>query len=301
MNGPQRGAMSTDSEALERPAGTILVKLGGEIVDDPEALDGVCRALRSAQQSGRRIVLVHGGGRQATGLGERLGIPSTFVGGRRVTDAAMLEVVIMAIAGAARMALLAAMRRAGVRAVGVTGVDAAIVRAHRRPLREVVDPATGERRSVDFGCVGDVDGVDGSALADLLDAGFLPVVTPLAADDAGNVLNVNADSIAAAVAGALGVDTWIVASNVAGVRNASGAVMPRMDPRALPALVADGTVHGGMVPKLEATREALERGVRRVVLVDGTVAGPLSDALDGRGGGTVIAYAGSGAAVSGPS
>ncbi|MBK6313650.1 MAG: hypothetical protein IPF53_04835 [Blastocatellia bacterium] len=123
-----------------------VVKLGGELAESRETLDGIAAALGAAVAAGRRIVVVHGGGKQTTELGERLGMKSTFVGGRRVTDAAMVEVLTMAIAGTARMAILAALRRAGVRAIGVSGVDAAIIRARRRPPIQATDTVTGRRR-----------------------------------------------------------------------------------------------------------------------------------------------------------
>jgi acetylglutamate kinase len=265
-----------------------VVKLGGELAEDREVLDRIATALGAAMAAGRRIVVVHGGGKQTTELGERLGMTSSFVGGRRVTDAAMVDVLTMAIAGTARMAILAALRRAGVPAIGVSGVDAAIVRARRRPPFETTDPATGSTTIVDLGLVGDVVVVDISALEALLDAGFLPVLAPLSADDDGVVYNINADTIAVAVAKSLHADTWIVASNVPGVRGTDGSVIPQLDTAAVQELIRKGVVTGGMIPKLEAAADAVRGGVGSVRLVDGSDPGALVAALAGDRVGTLV-------------
>lgn len=265
-----------------------VVKLGGELAESREALDGIAAALGAAVAAGRRIIVVHGGGKQTTELGERLGMKSTFVGGRRVTDAAMVDVLTMAIAGTARMAILAALRRAGVRAIGVSGVDAAIVRARRRPPIAVLDPETGVSTAVDLGLVGDVIDVDTSVFHSLLDTGVLPILAPMSADDDGVVYNINADTVAVGVAKAMQADTWIVASNVAGVRGQDGVILPRLDIVAARKLIRSGVVTGGMIPKLEAAIDAVRGGVGSVRLVDGTAPGVLAGALNGADVGTLI-------------
>ena len=270
------------------PQSVTVVKLGGELAESREALDGIAMALGAAVDAGRRIVVVHGGGKQTTELGNRLGMTSTFIGGRRVTDAAMVDVLTMAIAGTARMAILAALRRAGVRAVGVSGVDAAIVRARRRPPITVHDSATGVSTTVDLGLVGDVLGVDAVALNVLLDAGMLPILAPMSADDDGVVYNINADTVAVAVAKAMQADTWIVASNVAGVRGPDGEVLSVVDVAEAVELIRSGVVTGGMIPKLEAAIDAVRGGVGSVRLVDGAAPGVLASALDGANVGTLV-------------
>lgn len=265
-----------------------VVKLGGELAESRETLDGIAAALGAAVAAGRRIVVVHGGGKQTTELGERLGIGSTFVGGRRVTDAAMVDVLTMAIAGTARMAILAALRRAGVRAIGVSGVDAAIVRARRRPPITVRDPGTGVSTTVDLGLVGDVVDVDCAALDAFMDAGMLPILAPMSADDDGVVYNINADTVAVAVAKALHAATWIVASNVAGVRGQDGNVLPVLDVTEAAALIRSGIVTGGMIPKLEAAIDAVRGGVGSVRLVDGAAPGVLASVLAGADVGTLV-------------
>lgn len=272
---------------MEQRSVTVM-KLGGELAESRETLDGIAAALGAAVASGRRIVVVHGGGKQTTELGERLGMKSTFVGGRRVTDAAMVDVLTMAIAGTARMAILAALRRAGVRAIGVSGVDAAIVRARRRPPITVHDPETGDSTTVDLGLVGDVIGVDTDTLVALLDEGMLPILAPISADDDGVVYNINADTVAVAVAKAVQAETWIVASNVAGVRGPDGVVIPRLDVAAALGLIRSGVVTGGMIPKLEAAIDAVRGGVGNVRVVDGSAPGVLASALVGADVGTLI-------------
>jgi acetylglutamate kinase len=265
-----------------------VVKLGGELAESREALDGIAAALGAAVAAGRRIVVVHGGGKQTTELGERLGMKSTFVGGRRVTDAAMVEVLTMAIAGTARMAILAALRRAGVRAIGVSGVDAAIVKARRRPPIEAVDPGTGVSTTVDLGLVGDVVEVDTEALLAFLHAGVLPILAPMSADNDGVVYNINADTVAVAVAKSMRADTWIVASNVPGVRGPDGELISGLHVTDAVELIRSGVVTGGMIPKLEAAIEAVRGGVGSVRLVDGTAPGVLASALAGASVGTLI-------------
>lgn len=272
---------------MEQRSVTV-VKLGGELAESRETLDGIAAALGAAVASGRRIVVVHGGGKQTTELGERLGMKSTFVGGRRVTDAAMVDVLTMAIAGTARMAILAALRRAGVRAIGVSGVDAAIVRARRRPPVTALDPVTGVSTTVDLGLVGDMIDVDTDALVALLDAGMLPILAPMSADDEGVVYNINADTVAVAVAKAVQAETWIVASNVAGVRGPDGEVFPVLDVAEAVELIRSGVVTGGMIPKLEAAIDAVCGGVGRVRLVDGSAPGVLASALAGADVGTLV-------------
>lgn len=265
-----------------------VVKLGGELAERRDVLDGIAAALGSAQAAGKRTVVIHGGGKQTTELGERLGQTSAFVGGRRVTDDAMVEVLTMAIAGTARMSILAAMRRAGVRAVGVSGVDAGIIRARRRKPFASADPVTGASVIVDLGLVGDVLRVDTATIDLLLDAGILPILAPLSADDAGVVYNINADTVSVAIAKAMCADSWIIASNVAGVRDADGEIIPRLDDAGALELIRTGVVTGGMIPKLEAAIDAVRGGVGSVRLVDGAAPGALASALSGENVGTRI-------------
>jgi acetylglutamate kinase len=269
---------------------TFVVKFGGEIADDAARLVSFCEELALCVQVGIRIVVVHGGGKQATELSARLGLDSSIVGGRRVTDEDTLDVVKMVFAGKLNTEILGALRRAGVGAVGLSGVDADLIRAGRRPPQTVVDPETGERRTVDFGFVGDILSVDPSVLVTLANDGFVPVIASLAADDDGTVYNVNADTVAAAIAASLGAEKWIVATNVPGVLDAEGALVSRLTPDGARDLIATGVARGGMIPKLEAALSALDSGVGAVHLIDGTRPGALLDEVFTTGGnGTMIA------------
>jgi acetylglutamate kinase len=258
---------------------TFVVKLSGEAIPvlDPSAaggsggssgearLDAFLEQVEIVHRLGIRVVIVHGGGPQTTELARRLGLATTKVDGRRVTDAPTLEAAVAATAGTVNTALLAACRRLGIPAVGVSGIDAGLVDAHRRgPVRA----ASGE--VVDYGFVGDIDAVDPRILVRLLDGGFVPIVAPLAADGAGVVLNVNADTIAAEVARALGAEKLLFALGVAGLLERvedPGSLVSLTDLAGLAELEASGAVSDGMLPKLRAVRRALDGGVPRVHLV----------------------------------
>jgi acetylglutamate kinase len=270
-------------------AKTFVVKFGGEIADEPGRLASFCEELALCAQVGIRVVVVHGGGKQATELGARLGIDAAIVDGRRVTDERTLDVVKMVFAGKLNTEILGALRRAGVRAVGLSGVDGDLLRARRRPPQQIVDAVTGEHRTVDFGFVGDILDADPRVLETLSGDGFIPVIASLAADDEGVVYNVNADTVAAAIAASLGAEKWIVATNVAGVLDSDGRLVSRLTAHEARALVASGVARGGMRPKLEAALSALEAGVGSVHLIDGTRPGALLDEVFTSGGnGTML-------------
>ena len=246
----------------------FVLKLGGEAVADAAALRQVVEQVGVLAELGIRLVVVHGGGPQTTALAERLGLPTRIVGGRRVTTPETLEVAVMTMNGTVSTAVLAACRAAGIAAVGVSGVDSGIVRARRRaPVETTVD---GRTERVDFGEVGDVMSVDGPALERLLDAGFVPVVSPLSADDSGAVLNVNADTVASAIACALGAEKLIFLTAVPGIledRADSGSLISYIDLPGLLLLEGRGALDGGMLPKVNAARGAILGGVKRVHVV----------------------------------
>lgn len=270
-------------------AKTFVVKFGGEIADDPSRLDSFCEELALCVQVGINLVVVHGGGKQATQLGERLGVEQFLVNGRRITDERTLDIVKMTFAGKLNTDILGALRRGGIKAVGLTGVDGNLLRAVKRPPQSVIDRSTGEQRIVDFGFVGDIVAVDPQVLCTLARDGFVPVIASLASDDDGNVYNVNADSVASAIAAAVRAEKWIVATNVAGVLDPDGAVVSRLTPAAARELVEGGAIRGGMVAKIEAALAALVGGVASVHLIDGTREGALLDEVFTNGGnGTMI-------------
>ena len=270
---------------------TFVVKIGGEVLGDERARDALATQIGLLHSLGIRCVLVHGGGPQATALGRRLGLEPTIVAGRRITDDAQLEVAKMAFAGTVKVDLLAALRHSHVAAVGLTGVDADLLTATRRP-QQLVRGDDGIEQIVDFGHVGDIERVDVSVLLALLGAGFVPVVSSLAGDADGNVYNVNADTVAEKLAVALKAAKLLVLTGAPGVlRDASDptTVVSFADAADLEALVRSGAISGGMRPKVEACVRAAEGGVERTHILDGrTQDALLLEVFTGAGCGTMI-------------
>ncbi len=232
-----------------------------------------------------RKVLVHGGGRLATSMATSLGIESHMVGGRRITDEEMLRVVTMVYGGLVNKNIVAGLQAKGVKAIGLTGADGDVIRSHRRPLKRVkMDDGT--EQMVDFGFVGDVDKVDASLLAQLIEGGMVPVVAPLTHDGEGHILNTNADTIASAVACALAGHyevTLTFCFEKAGVlRDADddNSVIPSIDEEQAARLIGEGIISGGMIPKIENAFDAIHRGVKQVVITH-------SDNIDGTKGTTI--------------
>ena len=232
-----------------------------------------------------RKVLVHGGGRLATSMATSLGIESHMVGGRRITDEEMLRVVTMVYGGLVNKSIVAGLQAKGVRAIGLTGADGDVIRSHRRPLKRVkMDDGT--EQMVDFGFVGDVDKVDATLLAQLIEGGMVPVVAPLTHDGEGHILNTNADTIASAVACALAgyyEVTLTFCFEKAGVlRDADddNSVIPSIDEEQAARLIGEGIISGGMIPKIENAFDAIHRGVKQVVITH-------SDNIDGTKGTTI--------------
>jgi len=244
---------------------TIVVKLGGDVFE-PASLAAVAAELPAVVAAGWRPLLVHGGGPQATALSERLGLTPVLVGGRRVTDASTLDVMKMTVAGKLNVDLVAALRAAGVPAVGLAG-SSGVVRAAKRPPRVV---AGGGDAPVDFGWVGDVTGFDLTLLTLLRDAGYLPVVASLGLADGGVCLNINADVVASQLAAAAGAAALVAITRVGGVRRDKddpASRIPRLTVAQARAAIADGTVRGGMIPKLEEAFAPLGAGVPAVHIV----------------------------------
>jgi len=254
-----------------------IVKVGGAIVEDEKTLQNLLRDFSSLPGP---KVLVHGGGRSATQMAARLGIESHLIGGRRVTDRQTLDVVTMVYGGLVNKRIVAGLQACGTNAVGLTGADMDVIRSHRRP---VVQTADGD---VDYGFVGDVDRADGDRLHLLISAGITPVMAPLTHDGHGQILNTNADTIASATATALSSHyevTLVYCFEKPGVlRNADDdtSVIPLINAQSYEQLKADGTVSGGMLPKLDNAFAALRAGVTRVVITQATALA--------EGGGTVV-------------
>ena len=254
-----------------------IVKVGGAVVEDEAQLTQLLRDFSAIE--GRKV-LVHGGGRKATKMAERLGIETTMVNGRRVTDAAMLEVVTMVYGGLVNKNLVARLQANGVNALGLTGADANAIHSHKRP------PVAVDGSPVDYGFVGDVDRADGEMLSRLIEAGITPVMAPLTHDGEGHILNTNADTIASETAKALAPfydATLIFSFEKKGVlRNPDDddSVIPVITHADYERYKADGTISGGMLPKIENALSAVDAGVSRVIIT-------LATAIDGQHG-TVI-------------
>jgi acetylglutamate kinase len=269
----------------------FVVKLGGDVLNDAEVLDQVAAQIALLSSLSIRLVVVHGGRPQATALSRRLGQEPTIVAGRRVTDDAALEVAKMVYAGALSTDLVAALREHRVQAVGLSGVDADLITAHRRPPVSLVDDA-GATREVDFGHVGDVNRVDPRVITTLAESRFVPVVASLAGDDEGNIYNVNADTVAESLAVALRAQKLIFLTGAPGVlrdRNDPSTLVTFADPDDLAGLMASGALAGGMRPKVEACTRAATGGVERTHIIDGRAPDALLlEVFTGSGCGTMI-------------
>jgi acetylglutamate kinase len=269
----------------------FVIKLGGEVLSSPEALDNVAVQVALLESLSIRVLVVHGGGPQASALSRRMGLEPEMVAGRRVTTPEVLEVAKMVYAGQINVDVVGALRGHGVSAVGLTGIDGGLVTVHRRPPVEITDDE-GTTRTVDFGEVGDVDGVDTKLLDILLPRGNVPVVSSLAADPGGRIMNVNADTLAAHLAGALGAQKLIYLTGAPGLlREADdpSSLVAFAAPEDLQALLTSGSVKGGMRPKVEACLQAVTGGVRRTHIIDGrTPDALLLELFTGHGSGTMI-------------
>lgn len=267
------------------PAPTVL-KLAGELVEAPERLRGLAQAIVRAAEGGP-IVVIHGGGREVDAALSRAGVPVRRVEGVRITDEPTLEVVIEILAGAINTRIVAAVGAAGGRAVGLTGVDADVA-----PVEVAPPQPTEDGGSVALGLVGRPAGRRPPALLlDLCSRGYIPIVASLGVTSDGHVLNVNADTLAADLAGRLRSGRLVIAGSTPGVLDGSGHPIQRMDEAAVGALIADRTATAGMVAKLNACRAAIRSGVPEVRIVDGRDPAGLEEAIAGRGAGTRIVAA----------
>jgi len=233
-------------------------------------------------------VLIHGGGPQLTELSAALGVPTRMVEGRRITDEKSIDVTAMVLNGLINTRVLGICRDLNIDAVGISGVDAGLVRAHKRP--PVAVATNGE--VVDYGFVGDIDAVDTTVLKKLLDNGLMPVVSPLSADESGTLLNINADTVAAAIGAALGAEKLILCTGAPGILGSiddPGSLISYTDLRGLKRLRDEGRIADGMLPKAKAIEEALRGGVRRVHVVSYlSPEGILSEVFTNEGTGTLI-------------
>ncbi len=243
---------------------TFVVKAGGAVFGDAVATRALIEQIAILHYLGIRVVMVHGGGPQLTQVTEAMGVPTRMVQGRRVTDEKSIDATSMVLNGLINTRLLAMCRELEIEAVGVSGVDAGLIKAHKRP------PVQVDGETVDYGFVGDIDVVDGSVLQRLLDNGLMPVVSPLSADENGTLLNINADTVAAAIGAALGAEKLVLCTGAPGILEDVSdprSVISYTDLKGIEALRASGAIKDGMLPKAKAIEAAIKGGVRRVHVI----------------------------------
>ena len=265
----------------------FVLKVSGEVFINATDTRALMEQVGILHQVGIRVVLVHGGGSQLTRLATKLGLDTKFVDGRRVTDGPSLDVTTMVLNGQINTLILASCRDLEIPAVGISGVDAGLIRAHRRP------PVEREGDSpIDYGYVGDIDSVDADVLQKQLDNGLIPIVSPLSCDSSGTVLNINADTVAAAIAAELDAEKLIIAMGVPGILDNADdphSLISYVDRAALDKLRVDGKLTDGMLPKAAAIDAALANGVKRVHIISYKVVDSLLlEVFTNEGTGTLI-------------
>ena len=274
---------------MQRYAGQIfVVKYGGHAMGDPEAAKDFAEDIVLLKAVGINPVVVHGGGPQIGAMLKKLGVESSFVDGLRVTDAETAKVAEMVLSGAINKELVGWIAQAGGKAVGISGKDGGFVTAEKVE-RTTRDPDSNIERAVDLGFVGEPRHVDRTVIDTLSAAGMIPVVAPIGVGADGHTYNINADTMAGAVASALGATRLFLLTDVAGVLNKDGDLLTDLDPAAIEGLRADGTVTGGMIPKLETCVNAVRGGVGAAVILDGRVPhAMLVEIFTAKGAGTLV-------------
>ena len=255
-------------------------------------LDGIAQDISLLYQKGVKIILIHGGGPQATELSEKLGISPKIIEGRRVTDEAVLEVTKMVFAGKINHEILTLLRKHGAKSVGLSGIDGDIIIAQKRAPVELIDKKTGKKNNIDYGHVGDITSINIELLEVLLGHNYIPVISSLADDGEGNILNVNADTVASHVAGAVKAYKYITMTNVGGilrdVNNPDSKISYISKNDALK-MIDRGKIKGGMVPKIKECIRALDNNVNRVHILNGFERNSLLiEVFTSKGNGTMI-------------
>ena len=267
---------------------TFVVKVGGGVFADENATRVLVEQIAILHFFGVRVVLVHGGGPQLTEALAALGVPTRMVEGRRITDQKAIDATTMVLNGLINTRILGICRDLNIEAVGISGVDAGLVRARKRPPVKL--DSSGEL--IDYGFVGDIDAVDPTVLKKLLDNGLMPVVSPLSADQSGTLLNINADTVAAAIGAALAAEKLILCTGAPGILGDladSGSLVSYTDLRGLKKLRDEGCIADGMLPKAKAIEDAIRGGVRRVHVVSYQAPeGILGEVFTNEGTGTLI-------------
>jgi len=279
---------------FQRYAGrSFVVKYGGHAMGDPDAARDFAEDIVLLKAVGINPVVVHGGGPQIGAMLEKLGVESTFVDGLRVTDKATAEVAEMVLSGAINKELVGWINQAGGKGMGLSGKDGKMVRAEK-VNRTVKDPDSQIEQVIDLGFVGEPQHVDTTILKTASDAGMIPIVAPIASDGEGETYNINADTMAGALAAALGAARLFLLTDVAGVLDKQGKLLTDLSPADIAALQDDGTVSGGMIPKLQTCVDAVEAGCEAAVVLDGRVPhAMLLEFFTSRGAGTLVSKGGS--------
>ena len=267
---------------------TFVVKYGGHAMGDPELARDFAEDVVLLKAVGINPVVVHGGGPQIGAMLKLLGVESSFIDGLRVTDEQTAKVAEMVLSGAINKELVAWIGQAGGRAIGISGKDAGFVRASKL-TRTTRDPDSNIERAVDLGFVGEPEAIDRRVLDTISNAGMIPVVAPVGYGADGMTYNINADTMAGAIAGAMGAARLFLLTDVAGVLDKQRNLLTDLDPAKIAALQADGTIYGGMIPKLETCVAAVEAGVDAAVILDGRVPhAMLLEIFTRRGAGTLV-------------
>jgi len=267
----------------------FVVKAGGAVFGDLEATRALIEQIAILHYFGVKVVFVHGGGPQLTEITEQLGVPTKMVEGRRVTDQRSIDVTSMVLNGLINTRVLAICRDLDIDAVGISGVDAGLISAHKRaPMR--LAGGTGEL--IDYGYVGDIDKVDPTVIRKLLDNGLMPVISPLSCDEQGTLLNINADTVAAAIGAALGAEKLVLCTGAPGILERvedPTSIISYIDLQGLKRLRDNGSIVDGMLPKAKAIEDAIRGGVRRVHVISYKAPeGILAEVFTNEGTGTLV-------------
>lgn len=270
----------------------FVVKVGGEIARTPDALDLFAKDISMLNQLGIRIIVIHGGGPQLDAVSDKMGVKPEKIAGRRITDDATLEMAKMVFAGSINTDILAAIRKHGVMPVGLSGLDGEVLTAVRRPPKEMTDPETGEKHTVDFKNVGDIRDCNPALLRTLVEHRYIPVLSPLACDDEGHILNINADTVACSVAAEMQAEKLFILTNTNGVLRDVNDPESRyvyLTVTQASELIEQRQVKSGMVPKLQGVMQAVRGGVKRAYLINGlTPHSLLTEVFTLKGKGTMV-------------
>lgn len=271
---------------------TFVVKFSGKVTEDKDNLLSLAEELALLHQVGIRVCVIHGGGKQLTELAAKLGVVQTVIEGRRVTDDDTLDLAKMIFRGKINTEILAALRHRGIEAVGLSGIDGGVVKAVRRPPKDVINKETGKTETVDFGHVGDIVEVDTRLINLLLESRYLPIISSLGADDEGKVYNINADTVASEIAASLKAEKLVLLSDVNGIyldEKDENTKLSRLTSADARHFIDSGRATGGMIPKLESLIDLLGRGVNSAHIISGTTRNALlSEVFTDKGTGTMV-------------